>query len=94
MEDGVCIRFWTRHTIPQQFAHLARLLDAGKVENTMFVAHVPEGMLGDLAYQTCNGDSGLEGWLREGELGFFRCNALKTLPHPDGDGVLIVGGWL
>jgi hypothetical protein len=32
--------------------------------------------------------------MREGELGLFGVNALDTVPHPDGDGLLIVGSWV
>ena len=94
MEEGVCIPIWTRHTIPQQFAHLARLRDDGEVHDTMFVAHVPAAMLADPAYRSCNGESGTDGWLREGELGLFGVNAVDTEPHPDGDGVFLVRSWL
>ena len=94
MAEGVCIRIWTRHTVPQRFAHLARLADDGEVENTMFVAHVPAAMLADRAYRACNGESGTDGWMREGELGLFGVNALDTVPHPDGDGLLVVGSWV
>jgi hypothetical protein len=91
MAEEACIRIWTRHTIPQRFAHLARLMDDGEVENTMFVAHVPAMMLADSLYRNWNGKSGTEGWIREGELGLFGINALDTVPHPDGDGVFLVG---
>jgi hypothetical protein len=74
-----------------QFAHLANLNDDGEVENTVFVAHVPAAMMADRTYRVSNGESGLEGWIREGELGLFGVNALDTFPHPDGDGILIVG---
>jgi hypothetical protein len=91
MGKDVCIRIWTRDTIPARFAHLARLADDGEIENTVFVAHVPAAMIGDRTYRVCNGDSGTDGWIREGELGLFGINALNTIPHPDSDGVLIVG---
>src|ERR1700733_15141799 len=86
MVEGVCIRIWTRSTVPEQFQPLARLLDDGEFENTMFVAHVPAAMLADRTYRVCNGESGTDGWIREGELGLFGVNALDTVPHPDGDG--------
>ena len=91
MAEGVCVRIWTRHTIPQRFAHLARLADDGEVENTMFVAHVPAAMLADPAYRACHGETGTGGWVREGELGLFGVNALDSVPHPDGAGVFLVG---
>jgi hypothetical protein len=70
---------------------LARLNDDGEFEHTMFVAHVPAAMLADPVYRLCNGGSGTDGWIREGELGLFGINALDTVPHPDGDGVFVVG---
>jgi hypothetical protein len=69
MDKSVCIRIWTRDTIPERFAHLARLADNGEVENTVFVAHVPAAMLADRTYRVCNGGPGTDGWMREGELG-------------------------
>lgn len=94
MSEGVCIRVWTRNTVPEQFRRLARLNDDGEVENTVFVAHVPAAMVADRTYRVCNGESGTEGWMREGALGFFGANALDIFPHPDGDGLLIVGSWV
>ena len=94
MAESVCIRIWTRHTIPREFAHLARLADDGEVENTVFVAHVPAAMLADRAYRKCNGESGINGWMREGKLGLFGVNALDTVTHPDGDGLLVIGSWV
>jgi hypothetical protein len=66
-------------------------MDDGEIENTVFVAHVPAAILADRTYKTCNGDSGTDGWIRDGELGLFGVNALDSLPHPDGDGILLVG---
>jgi hypothetical protein len=91
MEEVMCIRIWMRHTIPDRFAHFARLMDDGEVETTMFVPHVPAAMLTDPAYRVCNGESGTDAWMREGELGLFAVNTLDTVPHPDGDGVFLVG---
>src|SRR5262245_30581834 len=54
-------------------------------------AHVPAAMLADRANQACNGESGSNGWMREGAPGLFGINALDTVPHPDGDGLLIIG---
>lgn len=88
---GVCIRIWTRDSTPPEYAHLTHLADDGEVENTVFVAHVPATMLCDRIYRMCNGDSTTEGWMREGELGLFGCNALDEFPHPGGDGILLVG---
>lgn len=92
MDEGACIRIWTRYTVPPRFAQLARLAD--DVENMQFVAHVPAAMLADRAYRTWNGGSGSDGWIREGELGLFGVNALDTVPQPDGDGVLLIGAWM
>jgi hypothetical protein len=91
----MCIRIWTRDTIPERFRHLAELHDDGEdAYNTMFVAHVPAAMLVDRTYRACNGESRTDGWIREGELGLFGTNALDAFPHPDGDGLLIVGSCL
>jgi hypothetical protein len=94
VDEAPCIRIWTRDRIPERFAHLARLADDGEVENTVFVAHVPAAMLADRTYRACNGQSGTDGWMREGELGLLGVNALDTVPHPDGDGVFLVGSWV
>jgi hypothetical protein len=95
VDEGVCIRIWTRDTIPERFRHLAVLHDDGDAaHNTTFVAHVPAAMLADRTYWLCNGESGTDGWLREGELGLFGTNCIEAVPHPDGDGFLIVGSGL
>jgi hypothetical protein len=94
VDEGACIRIWTRDTVPKRFAHLARLADDGEVENTVFVAHIPRAMVADRTYRVCNGESGTDGWIREGELGLFGINALDTFPHPDGDGILVVGSYV
>ena len=57
----MCVRIWTRDTVPARFRHLAVLADDGEVENTVFVAHVPAAMVSDRTYQACNGISGTEG---------------------------------
>ena len=91
MVEGASIRVWTRDTAPERFRRLARLRDDAEAEDTVFVAHVPATILADRTYRLCNGESGTEGWIREGELGLFGINALDTFPDPDGDGILIVG---
>ena len=93
LDEGVCIRIWTRYTIPRQLARFASLMDDEDVESTVFVAHVPAAMLADRAYRMCNGDSEIDGWMPDGDLGFFGCNALDTAPHPDGDGIILIGSW-
>src|SRR5690349_1882875 len=96
MNESVCIRIWTRDTVPEQFRHLATYADdtdgdGGVLEYTKFVAHVPAKMLSDRTYEYFNGESGDEGWMYPGGPGWFGINALDTFPHPDGDGILIVG---
>jgi hypothetical protein len=91
MDDGVCIRVWLMETVPERFRQAARLSDVGEGVITMFVAHVPAAILADRTYQNCNKTSGAEGWMEEGALGLFGTNALDVYPHPDGDGILIVG---
>ncbi len=87
----MCIRIWTRTTLPEWLRLLAWLADFVDDEDTVFVAHVPAAMLADRTYRAGNGASGTDGWIREGELGLFGTNALDTFVHPDGDGILVVG---
>jgi hypothetical protein len=82
VDEGLCIRIWTRDTIPERFAHLARLADDGEIENTVFVAHVPAAMLADRTYRACNGESGTDGWMREGELGGGCSGPMPWTPCP------------
>jgi hypothetical protein len=91
MDDGVCIRVWMRDAVPARLREAARLGEAGEGVITEFLAHVPAAILADRAYRRWNRKSGAEGWMREGELGLFGTNALDIHPHPDGDGILIVG---
>jgi hypothetical protein len=90
MGEGACIRIWTRDTVPERFRHLATFADDGEIENTVFVAHVPAQMLADRTYQFFNGESGSGGWLQHGR-GLFGTNCVDVFPHPDGDGLLVVG---
>jgi hypothetical protein len=57
----------------------------------VFVARVPAAVVAGRTYRQCNGESGIEGWMREGECGLFGTNALDIYPDPDDDGILIVG---
>jgi hypothetical protein len=91
MDEGVCIRVWMRDAVPERLRQAARLDEAGEGVITEFVAHVPAAVLADRAYRRWNRRSGAEGWMHEGELGLFGTNALDIHPHPDGDGILIVG---
>jgi hypothetical protein len=90
LNEPACIRIWTRDSIPEPFRHLIP-----SVEDTgifaIFVAHVPAAVLTEPTYRLCNGESAIAGWIREGESGLFGSNAMNTYPHPDGDGILIVG---
>ena len=58
---------------------------------TLFLAHVPALVLTGRTYSECNAIIGCNGWMPEGVLGLFGTNALDTHPHPDGDGVLLIG---
>jgi hypothetical protein len=58
----------------------------------VFVAHVPSLVLSNPVYRQANWQAENSGWMREGECGLFGTNALSIHPHPEGDGILIVGG--
>lgn len=88
--------------VPQQFRRLEGLRDLasldegeGAIESNgvivVFVAHVPAAILASPVYRQANRASENSGWMREGECGLFGTNTLNVYPHPDGDGVLIVG---
>jgi hypothetical protein len=87
----MCIRVWMRDAVPERLRQAAGLLDEKDGVITEFVAHVPAAVLADRAYRRRNKKSGAEGWMEEGQLGLFGTNALDVYPHPDGDGILIVG---
>jgi hypothetical protein len=57
----------------------------------VFVAHVPAALLAGPEYGRCAGPTGLDGGMREGESGLFGTNAMRVVPHPDGDGLLVIG---
>ena len=91
MDDGVCIRVWMRDSVPERLRRAIPLFDEAAAVTPEFVAHVPAAIVAGRAYRRWNKKTGAEGWMREGELGLFGTNALDTYPHPDGDGILIVG---
>jgi hypothetical protein len=57
----------------------------------VFVAHVPASVLANPVYKEADWQGENSGWIREGECGLFGTNAIGTFPHPEGDGILIVG---
>ena len=57
----------------------------------VFVAHVPVAILANPVYKQGNWQAENSGWMRDGESGLFGTNALSVHPHPEGDGILIVG---
>lgn len=90
MDNGKSVRIWLREDIPERFRHLTPNADETGIF-VVFVAHVPDSVLAGPTYRLCNGESNLEGWMREGECGLFGINALDVHPDPEGDGILIVG---
>ncbi|MBN9524006.1 hypothetical protein J0H58_36765 [bacterium] len=90
MAEAACIRVWVRDEVPERFSHLCPA-DEVRGVIALYLAHVPAAVLASPTYRRCNGPSGTDGWLPDGMLGLFGTNALNTHPHPDGDGVLIVG---
>ena len=98
MSNEKCIRIWTRHTVPPELASFATVLDDGDAShNTVFVAHVPAAMLADDIYGQCERPgpgNQEESWYYWDGRGIFGTNGWNTYPHPDGDGILLVGGWI
>ena len=80
-----------RETAPLEFREFATYADHGEIENTVFVAHVPEALLSIRTYRLANGETGADGRMFPGELGLFGINAIDQFPHPTGDGIIIVG---
>jgi hypothetical protein len=93
MDNGESIRVWLRDRIPLRVRAWVGVPepDAEGAEITVFVAHVPQAVLDGSEYGRCAGPTGVEGWMGEGVSGLFGTNAMHTIPHPDGDGVLVVG---
>ena len=90
MDEHACIRVWMRDSVPERFRHLCPAEEVRGVI-TLFVAHVPASVLTGPTYRECSAVAGFNGWMPEGVLGLFGTNALDTHPHPDRDGVLLVG---
>ncbi|MFO0957838.1 MAG: hypothetical protein U0800_10325 [Isosphaeraceae bacterium] len=90
MNEPAAMRIWMRGSIPDRFQGLIPSeIETGMI--TLFLAHVPASVLTDPIYRECNGEEGIDGWMREGELGLFGANGLDVHDHPDGDGLLILG---
>lgn len=94
MNNQPYIKLWMPEDVPQRFRELISIDDDTGVI-VLFVAHVPAAVLAGKTYQdlqrTYADEWGSNGWLRSGELGLFGTNALNEIPHPDGDGILLVG---
>ena len=54
-------------------------------------AHVPSAVLANPVYKQGNWQGENSGWMRDGGSGLFGTNTLSVHPHPEGDGILIVG---
>jgi hypothetical protein len=102
MDAFPSIRLWMGNSIPAKFRPTIGLpeLDGSEDEAVapeiqgviiVFVAHVPSAVLANPVYKHGNWQGENSGWMREGESGLFGTNALSVHPHPDGDGILIVG---
>ena len=94
MDDGPCIRVWLRESVPERYRRFASLYDHEEVEFTIYVAHVPAAVIAAKVTQTCIEVSGSEGYLWWESRGLFGTNCLDTFPEPEGDGIIVVGGWL
>ena len=94
MGERPCIRIWTRDNVPERYRSFATYLDEGEIENTVFVAHVPAAILTDRLLKQCVDVSGPNGYIWWESRGLFGTNSIDTFPDPDGDGIIIVGGWV
>ncbi len=94
MSDGACIRIWTRDNVPPRYRGYATHYDDGEIENTVYVAHVPAAVLADRLLKQCVSVSGPNGYLWWASQGLFGTNCMDTFPDPDGDGIIVVGGWV
>lgn len=101
MDDAACVKIWMGSDIPARFRQLDGLrhfVSQGEGEAieyrgviVVFVAHVPASVSASPVYRMANWPTEIAGWLRDGEGGLFGTNALAVIPHPNGDGVLLVG---
>ena len=94
MGEGACIRVWTRDNVPDRYRAFATHYDDGEIQNTGYVAHVPAAVLADRLVRQCVHVSGPEGYLWWESRGLFGTNCIETFPDPEGDGIIVVGGWL
>jgi hypothetical protein len=86
------IRLWMGNNFPVRYRKAVGLPEVdpqGVI--IVFVAHVPAAVLANPVYKQGNWQSENSGWRREGECGLFGTNALSVHPHPEGDGILILG---
>lgn len=96
------IRLWMGNNIPARFRKTIGLPEfapssdvsvAPEIQGAIivFVAHVPAAVHSNPVYKQGNWQAENSGWMREGESGLLGTNALSVFPHPEGDGILIVG---
>lgn len=91
MDKNDSIRVWVPESVPERFRHFVPQDEGRSGVYVLFVAHVPAAVLVSRTYRECDANSRIGVWMREGELGLFGTNAYDTYPHPDGDGILVVG---
>ena len=91
MSQLTCIQIWPRDQVPSELSEFRTYADDGEIENTVFVAHVPATVLQDRLYRLANGETGLDSWIYPGDLGLLGVNAIDKLPHPNGDGIIVIG---
>lgn len=89
-EDGPHIKLWMPEHSPDRLKSLI-LFDEESGTIVMFAAHAPAAVFVGKSYQEYHSNPFINGWIREGELGLFGTNALDVIPHPEGDGILVVG---
>ena len=102
MESPPQIHLWMGNNVPAHLRKVIGLPDLSGSEDPalapeikgaiiVFVAHVPGLVLNNPVYKEANCQSENSGWMREGECGLFGAIAIRTEPHPEGDGILLIG---
>ena len=102
MDGSAHIRLWMGNDVPEQYRNTIGLPEFdGSIDESsapvvngatiIFVAHVPFAVHENPVYKQGNWQQENCGWMREGECGLFGANALRVCPHPEKDGILIVG---
>lgn len=89
-----CIRHWLAADIPQALWPSTPFEPESGV-TVAFLAHLPQIVNESDAYGKIEaifaGEFDSNSWMRAGELVLSGTNALNFVPHPDDDGILLIG---